>query len=220
MRANSFCGFTTSRSLDIGRRIPTKPGELTTTELSQVCPIRRFSYSIPEIPLNSNSLVWNVPAGAIIDSGQGTTKIYVTYTTASTVSDFVIVNAINGCGPSSTRKLAINLPVCNPAIVRINPAIQNEFPGENKTKQPDLSGEIDVKVMPNPTQSYFNLQFTGMDKLTPVQLRITDMKGKIMEIRRAIPGQMISIGAAYMKGIYIAEFIQGKERKTVKLFKL
>jgi hypothetical protein len=51
-------------------------------------------------------------------------------------------------------------------------------------------------------------------------MKITDMNGKVLDIRRNIrTGDFVQAGDRYAVGTYFAEFIQGKQRKVVKLIK-
>jgi hypothetical protein len=57
--------------------------------------------------------------------------------------------------------------------------------------------------------------------MIPATLTITDINGNLVEKRSNIlPGQAIRTGDTFKKGIYLASFVQGKLRKTIKLFKL
>ena len=75
------------------------------TGLTQVCPITGSSttYSIAPV-LNAESYTWAVPAtGASIVSGQGTTSIVVSFTTAYTTGN-ISVKANSTCFTTGTLK--------------------------------------------------------------------------------------------------------------------
>lgn len=63
------------------------------------------SYSISPVS-GASSYQWTVPAGATINSGQGTTTISVTF--PASVSGNVSVASVNGCGVSTARSLAVS----------------------------------------------------------------------------------------------------------------
>jgi hypothetical protein len=51
-------------------------------------------------------------------------------------------------------------------------------------------------------------------------MRTTDLAGRVMEVKLNIaPNGTIQVGSTYFPEIYIAEFIQGKERTSLKLIK-
>ncbi len=215
-RADANCGSTSTRTLALVRKLPSTPGAITATQL-QSCPNRRYSYSIAALPANATSVTWTVPTllGASIVDGQGTTSITVDYPILSVIG-LVSVVGTNNCGNSvSTRSFNINLPLC--LGLRSGDGI-----AKNTVTQPETLPEgLEVKVLPNPTYNDFRLVVTSNDKKTPVHLRLLDISNKVIEVRSGInPGTTITIGANYMKGIYIGELIQGDKHKIVKLVKL
>jgi len=83
---------------------PAQPGSITGSVT--VCAGDTVVFSITSVP-NANSYAWNVPVGATINSGQGTTSLSVTFGSGSgTVS--VVAN--NGCGssPASNSSITVN----------------------------------------------------------------------------------------------------------------
>jgi hypothetical protein len=79
--------------------------------------------------------------------------------------------------------------------------------------------ELTVRVLGNPSPSYFML-VPESNSDQPIDMKITDMNGKVLDIRRNIrTGDFVQAGDRYAVGTYFAEFIQGKQRKVVKLIK-
>lgn len=198
-RADAACGNTGTRTLVLVRKLPSIPAPISTTLLT-ACPNRQYSYSIASLPANANSARWTVPAGATIVSGQGTTSIVVNYP-ATAIASAVSVVGVNNCGDgSSIRTININLPACS---------------------GPRPEAVWDITVMPNPTYGEFKLVVVSDDHDSPIQIRLSDISGKKIENRSGIiPGQTITLGGNYIKGVYIAEIIQGDKRKNIKLVKL
>lgn len=216
VKANANCGSTATRTLSLVKKVPSTPGVITAT-LVAACPSRMYTYSLAALPTNATSVTWTVPATAVLIDGQGTTTITVAYPPAALVSTVSAVGT-NNCGNSSTsRSLAINLPLC---IGGKSIPVAGKGNTDVKVDEP-LVAELDVNVAPNPTYGEFRLFINSNDKKTPVYLRITDISSKFVELKNNIvPGQRISIGANYMKGVYIGEVIQGNKRKIIKLIKL
>jgi hypothetical protein len=79
---------------------------------------------------------------------------------------------------------------------------------------------FEVKAMPNPSSNYFTLVLSGGDD-SPVTIRVVDMSGRVMDqYQKLAPNTLLRIGEKWRNGIYIAEIIQGGQRKTIKLVKL
>ena len=218
VRADANCGSTSTASLTLVRKLPSVPGAITTTLIS-ACPNRVYSYSVPALPTNATSVTWTAPLGGTITSGQSTTTVTISYSPLAILS---VVSAVgtNNCGNgSAARNLTISLPLCILGK-QANPGIAGKG-NKEEIKVEEASPGLDVKVMPNPTYNEFKLIITSNDKTTPIFLRLSDISGKMIEIKPGItPGQTISIGANYMKGVYIGELIQGDKHKIIKLVKL
>jgi trimeric autotransporter adhesin len=82
------------------------------------------------------------------------------------------------------------------------------------------SVKFTIKAYPNPSTSYFTIRVESMNTKVPIHVRILDITGKEVELRRNVTaGQMIQIGGNYLPGMYIAEVIQGEEKAVTKLIK-
>jgi len=79
---------------------------------------------------------------------------------------------------------------------------------------------LDIRAFPNPSGSYFNLKVeTGSNE--KMSLRVVDITGRVIEERQNLqPQQMIRLGDRYLSGVYIAEIIQGENRKAIRLVKM
>ena len=87
----------------------------------------------------------------------------------------------------------------------------------NTTDQPLA---LQVKVLPNPSQNYFQLNIASNGKGI-IHLRITDLQGRVVEERKSEGmTQQIKLGDNWRNGSYILEVMQGGERKTMQLVKL
>lgn len=77
-----------------------------------------------------------------------------------------------------------------------------------------------INAFPNPSGSYFNLKVeTGSNE--KMSLRVVDISGRIIEERQNLqPQQIIRLGDRYLNGVYIAEIIQGANRKAIRLVKM
>lgn len=90
--------------------VPAVPGTISGSLL--VCSGSSGTYSISPVS-GATSYTWTVPPGAIINSGQGTTSINVTF---GSNSGNITVTADNSCGSSSPNSISITvdpMPVVN-----------------------------------------------------------------------------------------------------------
>jgi hypothetical protein len=86
-------------------------------------------------------------------------------------------------------------------------------------EEQDADIKLDVKVLPNPTLTHFEMIVSSDDKQTPVQIRVISGAGRVLNAMKATVGQRVQFGQEYTSGMYVAEVVQGNKRKTVKLIK-
>jgi hypothetical protein len=86
------------------------------------------------------------------------------------------------------------------------------------TEQTEEVSGITVKVYPNPTEQEFSMIVSGNSK-EKVNVRIFDITGKLIKSINGSVGQVIHFGENMSGGTYVAEVIQGMQRKTIKLIK-
>jgi uncharacterized delta-60 repeat protein len=88
----------------------------------------------------------------------------------------------------------------------------------NKIKAvPEIIGN--VQVLNNPAQDAFTLVLS-LKKNAPAQVRIMDASGKVVDSWQGLaPNAVRTFGASYRPGMYLAEVIQGSEKKVIKLVK-
>lgn len=82
------------------------------------------------------------------------------------------------------------------------------------------SFDIELQAGPNPSTAYFTLRWQSRFT-APVTLRVYDMTGKLVEGKSNLaPSGYTQIGGHYETGMYIAEMLQGSNRKTIRLLKI
>jgi hypothetical protein len=97
------------------------------------------------------------------------------------------------------------------------PIVNNTVLAVGEEQDADL--KLDVKVLPNPTLTHFEMIVSSDDKETPVQIRVISGAGRVLNAMKATVGQRVQFGQEYTSGMYVAEVVQGNKRKTVKLIK-
>jgi hypothetical protein len=81
------------------------------------------------------------------------------------------------------------------------------------------TGKLTVKALPNPSSYYFTLGLKSFSK-EKVKLTVTDIAGRVIEQRTGIPANStIQLGDHYHPGVYMAQFLQGEDKVTLRLIK-
>ena len=76
-----------------------------------------------------------------------------------------------------------------------------------------------IDIIPNPSNNYFNLVINTSDA-SPVTIRIMDVLGRVVEIKNNMAvSEKYTFGNSIKPGVYLAEIIQGKNRKVIRLVK-
>ncbi len=84
-----------------------------------------------------------------------------------------------------------------------------------------LSNSFAAVISPNPSRDYFTFRVQSSDLITKVQVRISDAAGKVLEVKNNVqPGAFFRLGSQYKAGVYIAEIIQGNNKKSYRLVRL
>ena len=113
------------------------------------------------------------------------------------------------------------LPGCEmppPSIVK--PNIKDYIIKPDIKADPLPKDIFEVKISPNPTDHVFRIQVTSNSNEL-VTVRILDMNGKVQTVNsRLSKSNIITVGSQLMGGTYMAEVIQGNNRKVFKLVKL
>ncbi|HRN92409.1 MAG TPA: GEVED domain-containing protein, partial [Ferruginibacter sp.] len=198
--ATNACGTSSARELTLSVLSPGAPVAIDVLELG-LCPDRLIQYSIASLPSNSTGLVWTVPAGATIMSGQGTATITVSYP-PTPLAGTVTVTAFNGCGTSATRSRNVKLEGCDappPPLSVVDDGGVKEVPALT----------LEVNVFPNPSTHVFNVQAKSTDMKTRVVLKVMDNLGRVMESHNMMPGETQPVGTRLKAGSYFIEVMQG-----------
>lgn len=96
------------------------------------------------------------------------------------------------------------------------PVLRNDFEKSNAI----LYVPLEVQVFGNPSSYAFSVMAKSGSK-ERIRMRVTDVTGHVVEERDAITnGSAFKIGNTYTQGVYFVEFLQGDQRKVLKLVKL
>ncbi|WP_162054416.1 ice-binding family protein [Pontibacter pamirensis] len=129
-----------------------------------------LTYSINALP-DASSYTWEVPAGWIITSGQGTSSIVVT---AGTEGGQLSVTAANACGTGSTKTIAV-APQEMPLTPQITTGSQSPCVGVTTTYSVTASAGIDSYVWEVPADWVI---VSGQGTAT-IQVEATSAAGKV-----------------------------------------
>ncbi len=112
VRSTTACFASANRSITVAA-LPALPGKIVGPAIG-VCGGSTRTYSVTG--LSGLTYNWEVPAGALIQNGQGTNGVEVLFPLGY-VSGIVRVQAQNGCGLSSFRALTVNALPATPGII-------------------------------------------------------------------------------------------------------
>lgn len=115
---------------------PTQPGIIT--GLTSICSSINSNYSIAPNPATL-TYNWTVPAGWVINGGNGTTTLN---TTSSASSGNIAVSASNTCGVSPVRTLAVTVGVPAPTFISSPPSPSCQSVSLTYTTQAGMSNYI------------------------------------------------------------------------------
>lgn len=104
-------------------------------------------------------------------------------------------------------------------VVASNNIVKSTMLSEKVSTVDNIVEELKITVMPNPSTTYFTLRLESKNQ-TPVELRVMDASGRVVDARSKLgANSSIQVGHNYSSGIYYAEFIQGAQRKVIRLIK-
>jgi uncharacterized delta-60 repeat protein len=214
VQARNGCGTSAARNLEIRTVGASAPGSIHTTQLS-ACPVRRYVYSVANLPANADSIIWMVPGGGVIETGQGSTSITVTYP-ASAILGYVTAQGVNRCSMSSMRRIHLNMPACATSLM----AMINSFNSfaENGRQSGSLTVNWQAQVFPNPSITDFTIQLTNAGN-ERICLIVMDVTGRIISKQWYLPKQKISFGSNLQPGTYLIQTIQGSNKHTMRVVK-
>ncbi len=202
------CGNSPVRSLSVTKL---SAGAASNVDIIQTgfCPNREYTYTLAGMPANATSVLWGVPPGGTLVSGQGSTSITVSYP-ATAVTGNITATPYNNCSNAGTRIVAIKLPACPPG----------PRPGQAKTLQAIAVPEqvLEVNVFPNPSINDFKLAITPVSREVII-VRVLDLSGRELSRTNVQPYETVSLGNHLKAGAYMIEVRQGKQVKTTRVTK-
>ncbi|MBS1744453.1 MAG: T9SS type A sorting domain-containing protein [Bacteroidetes bacterium] len=207
---SNSCGTGTPRTISVSKLLPERPDIINTT-LLQPCPARIYRYSIPEMPAYADSILWTIPPGATLLSGQGTLSIDVAYPERSFNSK-VSATAVSSCGSSSIKRIWVVYPACNAGFAGNNAAIQNR----NEHIQVET---FSADIYPNPSQDQFYIRVQSSEPRS-ITYRVIDINGMTRSKKTILPNQTYTIGSDWYSGNYIIQIRQGNQLIIKKLLKI
>lgn len=112
--AGNACGTSNVRNKSVSRNIPGTPAAIT-GQTFNLCNGATAQYTIPATA-NATTYLWTPPAGAVINTGQGTTSASITFP-ASFTTGTLSVKAGTTCGYGSARNLSVKGTPAVPATI-------------------------------------------------------------------------------------------------------
>lgn len=116
------CTSLASQQTSVVCTVPAIPGNISASGgNSMVCPGESRTYTISAVA-GATSYTWTPPAGGVINSGQGTVSVVVSFNGGFSAGDSIKVKANNSCGSGAVKKLFIQ---------RNNPVIPASIAGQS-----------------------------------------------------------------------------------------
>ena len=137
-----------------------------------------------------------------------------------TFKSFVVDGAKGTGGTNYTGSFsAVNTATCTSNTVQ-RPSVQPIVRQTPALPVEELLNEkLEIKVMPNPSNTYFNLVIKGSNE-NPATVRITDIFGRVVEKHEKISSNsVLRIGNRLTSGAYFVEVIQDGQRRFIKIIK-
>ncbi len=193
--ANNACGTSTARTLTIARNVLGSPAAITGA--AGICPGSTSIYTASAVA-GATSYNWTLPTGAtIIGSATGNSITIQWGTRGGNLS----VRAVNACGNSGSRSLAIT----------VNCTAGFTSAGNTNTS---------VEIYPNPVSDIAKLRFTSTGS-TNYTIAVSDMAGRklISEVYRSVPGLNIhQLNLSRLsKGSYLVTIENGLHKQVQKI---
>jgi hypothetical protein len=189
--ATNSCGTSGASTLAIAGA-PAQPG--TITGPASVCHNQNnVLYSIAVVA-GATSYTWTVPTGTQIKNGQGTEQIRVRFGNSA---GNITVRAINSCGQSPIRTLAIAMPC--------------------KDVEESTADNFEVTLYPNPATDKLNVKCYMLYGNESIQI-LNALGETVFKSEIKNPKSEIDINTL-PDGMYFAEIISGTQKKVLKFIK-
>ena len=194
--ASNNCGTGLARSLSV-KAAPGLPGVISGP--ITVCTTSPQTYSIATVS-GASSYTWTIPGGGTINSGQGTKIINMTYGPVASANGIVTVKAVNACGISAVRILAVVSTVC-PRV------------GE--------STSLNMVAYPNPVSTELTVEF-GSSSAQNANITLRDAAGRIVYaeskgVAEGFNSAKVSVDG-FASGIYMLQLQMNDRTEQIKVF--
>ena len=208
VRAVNACGISSPRTTSISIIKPSPLGAISSVNTS-ACPNRVIKYAVSALPANTDSIIWSIPSSGTILSGQGTTRISVSYPPSASFSGYVSAKGINNCSVGNSSILRVSFVACTNVVVK-------QFSRDEGLSKDE---HFNINIYPNPTAALFNLKVNSQ-RVEKISITIYDLQGRLMQRLMVNPNELNQLGRELMPGNYFIEIKQGVNSKIERLIKL
>jgi hypothetical protein len=211
--------------------------DATTTGLGVVPNTVYLGYSpSSSITLTSNASAGSGPYSYNWSSGSTISSVTVS-PTINTVYSLVITDA-NGCKATATKSIAVNnvggannpnnVVICHhpnaemsSLEVEPNTVAAHLAHGDilGRCNSASVAIGLSVGAFPNPSPNYFTITIQGASPYQPVNIRVVNTLGKVIERRDNTYTKSFRLGSNYISGIYLIQVVQGANKASIKIVK-
>ncbi|MFM7014732.1 MAG: T9SS type A sorting domain-containing protein [Bacteroidota bacterium] len=193
--ATNGCGSGSARSLAV-KSTPAIPSAISGPVTACINSTQTYSTTTVQ---GATSYTWTVPGGAIINAGQGSKIINMTFGSVASANGIVTVKASNACGISNVRVLAVVSTVC-PRI------------GEGTS--------LSTIAYPNPAHTNLTIEFTA-ELSQDVIMSLRDASGRVVynESKSVLMGansNTIDV-SSFAKGVYLLQVQSNSVSETIRV---
>lgn len=177
------------------------PPLLTCPPEQVLCKAPNNNYTIPPLIQGDNCVIVSTTykiTGVTSREGVGTNASGIFNRGISVVT--WTVKDVNGNSSTCTTKVTV-LPNNNPSC---SSAMNDE--------------DLYINVWPNPSSNIFNLEVQSRTK-EAIEIRMIDMSGKLVQVKKGLPGSLYLLGDRVAPGMYMIEVRQADKTARTKVIK-
>jgi hypothetical protein len=171
----------------------------------------------------------------------GTTTANNTVSPTASTTYTVTVTDANGCTASAEKKINVvnvtagkngdKVLICHSSSKKnitlevgqegvADHLAHGDMLGSCEGEAPALSPYLTIGAQPNPSNSAFMLSFRGGNADKKIQLKVSDLAGRVLETRDNLRTyETYSLGSQYGRGVYFVEVLHDGQKQTLKLVK-
>ena len=171
-----------------------------------------LTITLTTLPFDYDLHLFNASGTELVKSDNGgTTNESLPYNVSAGVTYYIkILGYQNVFSTTSCYTLTVS---------GVAPAMASNQPVSIVNLEKVNKDALNVTVSPNPSDGDFKLNINSKST-EGIQVRVMDMKGRLLKVIRSTTGLPIQFGRGMKAGTYLVEVKQGEKTKTIRVIKL